>query len=350
MHGGDIYRHRVVLDFSVNINPLGPPRKVMESLYDSLWRVDTYPDPESRALREGLGRRYGIPEKQVLAGNGASELITAIVRAVQPKKALLLSPCFSGYERALRSAGCQVRFCPLGREQNFAPGGEVMQTLLREKPDLFFLASPGNPAGAVIRREDLLAAADAMRAFGGVLVSDECFLALAGQEKESIAADPEAFLSRPGCIALNAFTKTYAVPGVRIGYALFSDAELAGKAARQLSEWSVSVPAQAAGLACLSVPDSYLEKSTALIRREREVLSRGLSELGFSVYPSESCYLLFSSDRADLGQALLSRGILIRDCSDYHGLHPGDFRTAVRKHEDNEMLLAALGEITGSAV
>ncbi|MGN1022064.1 MAG: pyridoxal phosphate-dependent aminotransferase [Lachnospiraceae bacterium] len=347
MHGGNIYDGTITLDCSVNLNPLGIPEGVRKALETSLAMADTYPDPENTALREALSLRLGIPMKQILAGNGASELIPAIVRAVHPLRALLPSPCFSGYERAFHSIGVMPSFFPLARERGFLPGPEFLDAIDRVRPDLVFLTNPENPSGALLARDLILAAADRLAFFGGVLVCDECFLALSGRREASVLREPEDFRKRPNLVLLNAFTKTYAIPGIRLGFAAFSDPVLAEKVSLQLSEWNLSVVSQAAGLACLQVPDSYLADSIQLIRTEREVLRKSLTRLGAIVSPSEANYLLFRwrNQDTDLYARCRAQGVLIRDCSDYRGLEKGDYRIAVRTKRENERLLACLEEI-----
>lgn len=348
MHGGNIYDGTITLDCSVNLNPLGIPGEVKKALEASLALADTYPDPESTALREALSLRLGIPKQQILAGNGASELIPAIVRAVHPLRALLPAPCFSGYERAFRACGITPSFFPLSWERGFLPGGEFLDAIDKARPDLVFLTNPENPSGALLARDLVLAAADRLAPFGGILVCDECFLALSGRTEASVLQEPEDFCKRPNLVMLNAFTKTYAIPGIRLGIAAFSDPALAENVSLQLPEWNLSIPAQAAGLACLQVPENYLETSVRLIRREREVLERSLTRLGARVCPSEANYLLFRwrDPDTDLYARCRALGILIRDCNDYRGLEQGDYRIAVRTSQENARLLASLREIT----
>lgn len=346
MHGGNIYDKSIRLDFSVNINPLGIPEEVKQALADAISHADCYPDPESRALRSALSKRLSLDPGRILLGNGASELIPAIVRAVRPKSALLVNPCFLGYARALTAAGIEPWYCQLPEERDFVPGEDFLLTIARLKPDLVFLTSPANPSGTLLSKSFLFRVGDVLNSFGGVLVCDACFLALSGREEESVLAVPEEFLKRTNLVVLNAFTKTYAIPGIRIGYAAFSSRDLAERTARELPEWNLSVPGQEAGLACLKVPDSYLMASTALIRSQREYLSASLSALGARVYPSEANFLLFRwKQEQDLYRLLLKQGILIRDCSDYRGLGKGYYRIAVKKRAQNEELIRCLKRI-----
>ena len=146
----------------------------------------------------------------------------------------------------------------------------------------------------------------------------------------------------PGLFLLRAFTKTYAMAALRLGYCLSADRALLAAMSRTAQPWNVSGPAQAAGVAALASGD-YLERSRKLIREERAFLAEELEKLGFAPCPSQANYLLFYSPE-DLFTPLLERGILIRDCSNYHGLGPGWYRAAVRTREENLRFLEALRE------
>ena len=107
-HGGDIYRNKIIADFSVNLNPAGTPGEVAEAAHNSLLRIKEYPDIEQEAVKTAVAEWVGVDREWIAAGNGASELIMGIVRAFRPEKALLTAPCYSGYEYALKAAGAEM--------------------------------------------------------------------------------------------------------------------------------------------------------------------------------------------------------------------------------------------------
>lgn len=346
MHGGDIYRNEVRLDFSVNVNPLGPPGCVMAALSESLAQISCYPDPQCLALRLKLAGRYGVRPEQIIAGNGASELIFALVRAVRPKTALLTAPGFSEYERALRGEKSDILFVP--------PGADLAGIIGDRKPGLVLVANPNNPTGQMIPLSALMEAAAACAGYGGVFAVDECFLELSDQgESASLIPHLDLFDAAAGnAVVLRAFTKTYSIPGIRIGYMLLPSggAPLADKIREQLPDWNCSGPAQAAGEACLDTGPDYLQKARDAICAEREYLSQELSGLGIRVFPSQTNYLLlYRRERPgeSLYKELLERKILIRDCSDYRALGKGYYRIAVRRHEENVQLLRAIQDVAG---
>ena len=342
-HGGDVYGRPVTLDVSVNTNPLGPPPGVVRAVVDAAQLLDRYPDPHCRRLVAALADREGVPEEAILCGAGAAELIFSFCAALRPRTALELAPTFSEYAAALAAAGCRVERCALEEEQGFALTEKLLEELERKSCEVVFLCSPNNPTGRLIPPallESILALCERR---GGWLFVDECFLELSdGGRGTSLAP-----LLRPGrrLFLLRAFTKSYAMAGLRLGYCLCGEGALLERMGRQTQPWNVSVPAQAAGLAALG-EEAYLRESRALIQSERRYLREGLEALGLTVCSSQANYLLVKSP-AELSGPLLDRGILIRDCANYRGLGPGWYRTAVRRREENRTLLNALGEILG---
>lgn len=354
MHGGNIYGNEIEYDFSVNLNPVGPPDAVREALAAALNHVEEYPDPEYRELRRALANYRQLAEEQLVLGNGASELIPGIIRALAPKTCMVTAPCYSGYETALKAAApsCRIHRIFLREEDDFTLPENICQEITRVKPNLLILTNPNNPNGKRISANRLREIAGACRTAGTVLLMDECFLALSGGDVDSlIHRIGEEGL--PPTVVLRAFTKTFAIPGVRLGYAVCSGS-LAARIQRELPEWNLSVFAQYAGLAALeaaapeTVPpgtSGYLAASVEMIAREREYLLEELEKLGLRVFPSDANYILFQSRDRELHRKLLDKGILIRDCRDYHGLTAGFYRTAVRTHRENTALLRCLRNI-----
>lgn len=340
-HGGDIYRRPVRLDFSVNTNPLGPPPAVVRAVEESAGRLDRYPDPSCRALVEALAEDEGVPEGYVLCGGGAAELIFSYCAALRPRSALELAPTFSEYAAALRAAGCQVERYALAEEDGFGLTERFLEIARTTDCEVIFLCTPNNPTGRLADPELLAAVCGICRRRGLRLFVDECFLELSdGGRGASLAGWLERF---PGLFLLKAFTKSYAMAGLRLGYCLCADGALLEAMGDRTQPWNVSVPAQAAGLAALG-ERGWLEKARALIRQERPRLAAGLAELGLRVCPSDANYLLIRSP-AELASPLLERGILVRSCANYPGLGPGWYRVAVRRPEENAELVRELAAI-----
>ncbi len=339
IHGGDIYRNQVRLDFSVNVNPLGMPDGVEAALHEAVSSVQEYPDMEALALKESLAEKLAVPEDNLLFGNGASELLMAVVHALRPTKIMIPSPSFYGYQHAARAAGSQVIPYMLREENGFLLTEELFTVLEQERPELLILANPNNPTGVLTSKGYLKQLLGKCRKTNTWLLLDECFIGFCeGQDSMLSEIGKEDRL-----LLLRAFTKSYAIPGVRLGY-LISSEELLRKIREQLPEWNLSVFAQKAGRACLSSENAaYLTETIRYVKKERQFLIDELQKMGIRVFPGEANFLLLYC-KETLYEKLLWRGILIRDCSNFEGLSLGYYRIAVKRHEENLQLLEAIKE------
>jgi len=342
-HGGDIYRNRVELDYSVNISPLGIPETVKEAMREAIDECAAYPDMEAAGLRQAIGVEFGVPKEWILCGNGASELFMAIARAFNPARVLIPEPSFSGYERAAASVGAEIRYFGTREEDNFALT-EKFKDALKDDVDMVFLANPNNPVGNLTDAGLLTEILKICQDKRIRVVLDECFLEFTEDEKKLSFRDRLADLDN--LIIVRAFTKIYAVPGLRLGYLFAADDGVRESIAAQLPEWNVSVFAQKAGEAACH-ESSFRAETARLVQAERPRLKERLKALGIRVFPSEANYLFLKTE-LPLYEELLKRGILIRDCSNYPGLRKGFYRIAVKRREENERLLEQIRGIIES--
>ena len=335
-HGGDIYSNHVRLDFSANLNPAGTPEAVREAIVKAAESCAAYPDPYCAELREGIARAEGVPCESVLCGNGAAELVYAFAYALpKEKKALIVSPTFCEYETALNAAEIEADHYVLTEENGFVVTDALLKADLT-RYGAVFLCSPNNPTGITVAPGIIRALANT----GVRLFLDLTFLDLTDAPDQY---DIPALISdHPNIVILRAFTKSYAMAGVRLGYVLCGDEAFLAAMSRKTQCWNVSSLAQAAGVAALSCGD-WLRKSVQTISRERVRVTAELRQLGVRVYPGEANFLLLYAE-ADLCGEMLRRGVLLRDCSNYVGLRKGFVRIAVRTKEENDALLAALRE------
>lgn len=345
VHGGDWAGYRAefgcdALDFSANVSPLGLPAGVAAAITNALPTADRYPDPLCRELRAALAGAEGVPADWILCGNGAADLIFRLALAVRPRRALLPAPTFAEYEAALQTVGCAVQRVFLREENEFAVTEEFIDAVTPET-DVVFLCQPNNPTGQVTPPALVERLVRRCAECGAVLVVDECFL--------DFLPDRDAWTAKqflrdaPQLIILKAFTKLYAMAGVRLGYALCGDAALLEKMRGAGQPWAVSSLAQAAGLAALQ-ETAYAGAVRALIAEQRPRMAAGLRALGLRVMDGQANYLLFRAT-PDFGEKLRRRGAVVRSCANYPGLDAAWYRTAVRTAEENTRLLQIMGEI-----
>lgn len=338
-HGGDIYAGDVRLDFSASVSPLGTPKSVIDALTRVLPELYHYPDPRCRALVQAIAEFERVPQERILCGAGASELIYTYCEAVRPKRAMVLAPTFSEYAIALQRTGCEIVRHTLAAEQNFDLQEDLLPRLSREGIDALFLCNPNNPTGRLIPGELLEKILLRCRERNIALFVDECFLSLSDGANDLTPFLPDV----PQLFILKAFTKSYGMAGLRLGYGLCADKELLQKMSAGAPPWTVSTPAQAAGVAALK-DAAFLAENRALIRAERPRLEEELRKLGFWVCPSQVNYILFRGD-VGLTEQLRARGVAIRDCANFEGLTSGWYRVAVRQYEENEQLIAAIRSV-----
>lgn len=343
IHGGNIYAYENCLDFSANCNPLGTPKSVRDAVVDSLDQIANYPQVGYAPLRDAIASYECVLPEQVICGNGAAELIFSLCRAKKPRRALVAAPTFAEYEQALLSVDCQVEHVMLDHG-DFTVGQTFIEALDKEL-DMVFLCNPNNPTGILMERDFLFHVLRVCRDMDILLVVDECFLDFV---KEPMAYTLKAQLDRyENLFILKAFTKRYAMAGIRLGYGLTGNRTLLEAMELSTQPWNISVMAQAAGLAALKETD-YVERGRQLVFEQSEYLKAELETMGLTVYPSQANYLFFHGPE-DFFESCVKKGILIRDCSNYPGLSRGYYRIAVRTEEENKKLIRVFQEILGSA-
>lgn len=344
-HGGDLYGRGPCLDFSANTNPLGTPESVRLAVIEAAQSLDRYPDPYCRALTAAISDYEHVPQSRILCGSGAAELIYAYCAALRPRRALELAPTFSEYSAALESVGCRVERHRLRPEQWFQPDGGLIEAIRQGPWDVVFLCNPNNPTGQLLEPSVLLEAAAVCRERHIRLFLDECFLDLTDRADDSMRSYLDEF---PELFILKAFTKSFGMAGLRLGYGLSADSALLAAMSRMVQPWNISGPAQAAGVAALQ-ETAFLERTRQLLRQERPWLKTRLEQLGLEVCPSRANYLLLRSD-LDLAAQLPRQGIVVRDCSNYCGLGIGWYRAAIRQREENLQLVEAIGRLREAKV
>ncbi|GAB4486370.1 MAG: histidinol-phosphate transaminase [Thermodesulfovibrionales bacterium] len=346
-HGGDIARaarltgipERRILDFSASINPLGMPQAAERAIRRQTGRLDHYPDPFCEGLAGMIARKIGVSPNAVICGNGSTELIYLVPRALRPERVLMPCPTFSEYERACRTAGDpEIVFLKLKRRDSFridADGFiEAMSGCVRGGgKSLAFLCNPNNPTAGLVPKDEMRAIAEAAKRLRCRLVVDEAFIDYCpGSSLVREAA------GNPYLIVLRSLTKFYGLAGLRLGYGVFhpSISELI----RQKQEpWTVNSLAQAAGAVLLS-DAAYRKRSLRTMAAEKVFMEQGFSRLGISFLPSSANYYLLRLKNAQrvIG-SLAKKGILVRDCSNFRGLDATYIRVAVRSRRENARLL-----------
>ena len=384
VHGGDVYRRAVDLDYSVNINPLGMPPRACAAAKHGVDQSTAYPDWKVEKLRDAvvsfLNRKFvAVAPEWISFGNGAADLIYRLMQVLRPQQVIVAAPAFAEYSVAAERVGAQVVPVYLSEADDFSftPAVEAafIQAIERAPSgSAVFLCNPNNPDGNVIRAEVLQRIATVCEAHHSWLLVDECFLPFLRSEIHySMVPSLRAF---EHLVILRAFTKIYGMPGLRLGYMLTAAQALTDAVRATMTPWEINLPAQLAGVAALEETE-FVEKTRALIRAERAFLVQTLPTLPYveKVYVpvSDANFILFrtaltqpdcpdgcvrnselksesdpcvsenrtvyTSHSVDLKSLLLDRGVLIRACGNYEGLDTRYYRICVRTHEENLELI-----------
>lgn len=352
-HGGDLLTAQAqfglgsapLLDFSANINPLGPPPQVMETIKQQLGTIIHYPDPAQRKLKEKLAHRFALKPEQIIIGNGAAECMALIILALKPQTVGVVYPCFSEYEKLSTAFGAKIKACYGRVEQQFKPDLQDLFAMFNEV-DLAFIGHPNNPTGITYSLEELKAIAAQAEATNTYLVIDEAFIDFIPKNKQITMLPNLAQYTK--LIIVRSMTKFYAIPGLRLGYAV-SQPDIIARLQEKQVTWSVNLLALTAGEICLDELE-YEEQTIALIKEQREYLKQSIEEkLGWFVFSGQANFLLVrlpeTMKAAELQWEMGKRGVMIRSCAMYPGLTEHDFRIAVRSKQENDLFLTILQKV-----
>jgi threonine-phosphate decarboxylase len=348
-HGGRVYEaarrwgiepHQV-LDFSANINPLGPPQGVLSAIENALTPISLRVYPDAHNFVGAIADKLRLMPDEIVVGSGAASLIFAVMHALSPRRVLKLEPAFLEYSRASETVNAEITTALVSEETGFMPDfARLVRTVKDQQFDLVILNSPHNPTGASYPKNDLLSLIDAADEHRTTVLLDEAFIDYAPQTS-LVSLAP----TKPHLIALRSLTKFYAMPGLRIGYAVCS-AELAARIREQIDPWSVSTVALEAGRVALD-EDEFDVESRRANGVTREEFAGALRGIGLQVLPSTTNFLLAKlphGSGGDLQTWLESERILIRCCDSFHGLGEAFIRLAVRSSSDNVRLVRPIEE------
>ncbi len=346
-HGGDIYNNIAETDFSVSLNPFPVPKELKIALREGIERLGTYPEPGQTGVRNAIALAENTDPSRILAGNGASEMIMAVIRHLMPRRAVLIEPGFTGYEHALRSVdNCDIHRIFLDVNKDFIPGDDITDKIPKDT-EVMFLCDPWNPLGYNINEDIKRKILDFTDRRGISLILDESFLPLS-EKMRSFDRDEITELTEryPGLYIIRSYTKLFSMPGLRMGYLISSPSNII-RIMKQLPEWNLSVIAEQvmkAGADCVRRSD-FIRASLDRIAGERDHITRKLREYGCYVYKSDTVFITFKSNPS-LYHRLLEERLMIRDLSGIPGLYEGFYRIGIRSKEENRRLLEQIKVIT----
>ena len=361
-HGGNIYalseklrlNEKNIIDFSASINPLGIPESVNSAIKDNIKYLYNYPDPDAKRLRLQIAKQHKINPESIICGNGSTEMIYLVARALRPERVIIPAPTFSEYERACRiSYELRVMSYELREDNNYDivtndfiahMKGDINSKLQtpnsKLKCDMAFLCNPNNPTGRVLKKADVIKIADASKKLKCYLIVDEAFIDFCPDESVMTEVQHNPYL-----IVLRSLTKFYALSGLRVGYGVFP-LNITETIKKHKEPWTVNTLAQTAGIAAFK-DVAYKKKTFRVIKLEKDFLEKEFKRLEINYVPSEANYYLLRLNNAkEIISALRNKGILVRDCSNFKGLDGKYIRIAVKSRKDNMRLLKELSNFS----
>lgn len=338
-HGGSTPEG--VLDFSASLNPLGPPPEALDAYHRASTRIASYPPPHPRSLERKFAEWIGVEPDRVIAGNGSVHLIYLLVRVLRASKPYVVIPTFSEIGNSLAVAGLPAQPIQLASASGFALRVASIYAALKGGADAIWLGRPNSPTGTMIDEKLALEIGGRCLVRNAWCIFDEAFIDLAGEAK-SLAPMLER---NPRAIVLRSLTKSFAIPGIRLGFAV-ANPELIARMHEAIEPWSVNVAAEAVANACLELSPDYLNRARTVVEDERAYIQRELSSIaGLHVVPSTANFMMIEiarePSRGAFAAHMAEHKIAIRDLSHLPGCGPGMYRVAVRSHSDNERLVAA---------
>lgn len=350
LHGGNIYKferegRKDILDFSSNINPLGVPKKFVNIAKKHFDKLVNYPDPYYIDLRKKIAEFNLINIDNVIVGNGATEILFLYMRALKPKKVLLLAPCFAEYERALKSISAKIEYFELKESENFYPNIEKLKKEIEvNNYDLLVFCNPNNPTGQFIKIDDIKKVIETCENKNTKIFIDEAFIEFVENWREKTVS----LLKNKNIFIMRAFTKFFAIPGLRLGYGIGFDEEILKKMWQEKEPWTVNTFANLAGLTMLD-DEEYIEKTEKWILEEIEFVYKKLNKfVNVKIYKTECNFILiklFNISSTSLRDKMIEKNILIRDASNFKFLDDSFIRLAIKDRKSNLKMLEILSGI-----
>ena len=363
-HGGNIYKIfrekniTEILDYSSNINPYAVPESLKQKIVENIGILERYPDPDYVELREKLAQLNKVELENIVLGNGATEAIFLFIKVIKPKKVLVVSPTFGEYERAVRvcknskSQKIEIEYFELEEKEEFRLNIGKLKKELEKKYDLVIICNPNNPTGKFLKMAETEEILRECNRYDTKLFIDEAFIEfLEDGLKESIVNSGE---NKKNLFVTRAFTKFFAIPGLRLGYGIYFDKNLEKKIAEKKEPWSVNNIAEMAGITVLDDTE-YIEKTLNWITEEKRYMYERLNEISrIKPYKSEVNFIcvkikdeLISKGMnvKKLREKMTEEGILIRDASNFKFLDERFFRLAIKDRKSNDRVVRALREI-----
>lgn len=357
-HGSDLEKIETIyhinkediVSFSANVNPLGISFALRNTLAENLDAITTYPDREYKALRACIARYTDSQIENIIVGNGSTELISLFIQTQRPKKAMILGPTYSEYEREVSLEGGTVNYYPLKEKDGFFLNTEDFCSHLNDSLDLLILCNPNNPTSTAINRTQMRRILDTCLQYGIFVMVDETYAEFAPKE-ERVTSIPLTN-NYNNLIILRGTSKFFAAPGLRLGYAVTGNRDVCKAINTRKNPWTINSLAEIAGRLMFQ-DQEYIARTAHLISGERARIFEELSSWDtVKVYRPFANFILMRILKEDvtsdqLFDHCIRQCMMIRDCSTFPFLDDKYVRFCMMKPDQNDRLLETFKELLG---
>lgn len=352
-HGSDLEKIEAVYgikkeditSFSANVNPLGVSPLLRSTLASHIDAITSYPDREYTSLRECIAAYTGTDASQVIVGNGSTELISLFIQIEHPKKAMILGPTYSEYEREISLGGGTTLYYPLREKDDFVLDVDDFTAHLNESIDLLVLCNPNNPTSSCINRTDMRRILDICKQYDIFVMVDETYVEFADNMDEITAVPLPHYYNN--IIILRGTSKFFAAPGLRLGYAISGNQDLIKSINTRKNPWTINSLAVIAG-ELMFTDEEYIQQTKSLISSERaRIYEIFKNHPDFKPYKPSGNFMLLKILReditsADLFDKAIRKNMMIRDCSTFPFLDNKYIRFCFMMPEMNDKLIDCL--------
>jgi threonine-phosphate decarboxylase len=334
-----------LMDFSSNINPLGSSSLAKKAVIDNIDMVSIYPDPNYYNLKKSISDYCNCKINNILLGSGATELISSFIDIINPKKAVLLSPSYSEYEKELKKVNCNIHKYFSRKENKFRVDvNDFINFINSDNHDLVIICNPNNPTGFAFNNEEVKIILENTNAF---IMIDETYIEFTDTNEYSSTKLVDSFNK---LFVIRGTSKFFGTPGIRLGYGLSSDIKIKEGVNNKLDLWNINTLASIMGEVMFNDKD-FINTSSNILKSEREYLLTELSSIDdFIVYHSDGNFILSEikskkMTASNLREMLIEKHIIVRDCTSFEGLDEYFFRVCTLSHKENKLLIDALKSI-----
>lgn len=328
-----------IMDFSSNINPFGSSKLAKEYIVNNLDKVSVYPDPEYLELKTSISNYCNCSIDNILLGSGATELISSFIKTINPKKALILSPAYSEYEKELSKIECNITKYFSKKEYNFTINiDNLIEIINKDNYELIIICNPNNPTGFTFSKNEIEKILNNTNSF---VMVDETYIEFTNT---SIYSSTSLVDKYDNLFVIRGTSKFFSTPGIRLGYGLISNHKIKYEMNSNLDLWNINIFASMMGEVMFN-DNKFIENTYSLMIKERDYLVNELSKFtDLKIYNSQGNFILCeikskSITAKEVREKLIPKRIIIRDCVSFDGLDEYFFRVCILKPEENKLLI-----------